>query len=238
MPAPSAMTNPSRVASNGREGALRVAVSVARARASSRSRRGRSGVIARSPCRPRGSASASPRRISSAASPIACEPVAQAETIGVVRTPARRARSRAGPSPSPRGRRPGRTVTSAPRPRSRRTSCCCRVWLIRRRSSRPRRRPAPARSRSSRRRERLLRGRDREEDRAVEPPDLLRRDAARRVEVLDLAGDRDREVARVERADLSIPLSPATRRSQVDSQSFPTGVTAPMPVIATRRIPW
>ena len=34
----------------------------------------------------------------------------------------------------------------------------------------------------------------------------------------------------------STPLCPATSASQVDRRSFPTGVTAPSPVMATRRI--
>jgi len=34
----------------------------------------------------------------------------------------------------------------------------------------------------------------------------------------------------------SMPLRPATAASQVDRQSFPSGVTAPSPVTAIRRI--
>ena len=78
MQAPSDMTKPARVASKGRDALVGSSSSATSPR------------IAQKPARisgwmhdsvpPASTASAAPRRISSAASPTACEPVAQAET--------------------------------------------------------------------------------------------------------------------------------------------------------------
>ena len=69
----------------------------------------------------------------------------------------------------------------------------------------------------------------------VEPARLLRRHDARRIEVLDLGGDAHGELARVERADQVDAAPPRERRLHVDGASLPSGVTAPSPVTTTLR---
>ena len=75
---PSPITNPSRVASNGREARGGCSSSAARPRIAQNPARISGWMHASVP--PAITASASPRRMSSAPSPTACEPVAQAET--------------------------------------------------------------------------------------------------------------------------------------------------------------
>ena len=72
------MTNPARVASNGRDARGGSSSSTASPRIAMKPARMSGWMHASVP--PAITASASPRLISSAASPIACEPVAQAET--------------------------------------------------------------------------------------------------------------------------------------------------------------
>ena len=85
--------------------------------------------------------------------------------------------------------------------------------------------------------ERLATGRDAEQHVALELPRLLRRDDLRRVEALHLAGDPHGQAVRVERGD---PVDAALARERGApgrlGTSSPSGVTAPMPVTATRLI--
>ena len=73
------MTNPARVASNGRDARDGSSSSPTSPRMAEKPPRMMGWTHASVP--PAMTASASPRRITSAASPIACEPVAQADTI-------------------------------------------------------------------------------------------------------------------------------------------------------------
>ncbi len=79
-------------------------------------------------------------------------------------------------------------------------------------------------------------GRDSEEHVAVEPARVLRAENRRLVEARTSAatrtGNPDASKARMK----PIPLCPATAASHVERWSFPSGVTAPSPVTATRRI--
>ena len=78
MHAPSPITNPARVASNGRDASVGSSSSATRPRIAQNPAR-MSGVIGAS-VPPASTTSACPRRIASAPSPIAVEPVAHAET--------------------------------------------------------------------------------------------------------------------------------------------------------------
>ena len=62
------------------------------------------------------------------------------------------------------------------------------------------------------------------------------RDERRRVEVVDLAGDLDREGGGVERGIARTPLRPLTHASQNASLPTPFGATTPSPVTTTRRM--
>ena len=78
MQAPSPITKPARVASNGREAFAGSSSSATRPRIAQNPARIKGWMQDSAP--PASTASAAPRRISSAASPIACEPVAHADT--------------------------------------------------------------------------------------------------------------------------------------------------------------
>ena len=86
--------------------------------------------------------------------------------------------------------------------------------------------------------ERLARRAERDQDAALELARLLRRGNGRRVEALDLAGDPDRKLARVEGGD---PVDRRSRRRARRARSrgcrAPSGVTPPTPVTATRPMP-
>ena len=82
-------------------------------------------------------------------------------------------------------------------------------------------------------RERLLGCTEREEDVAIEAFDVLWRGEAARIEVLDLPGDRDVEAVGVECLDVVDAASAGDRRLHVEEASLPSGVTTPMPVMAT-----
>ncbi len=86
-------------------------------------------------------------------------------------------------------------------------------------------------------RPRLARGRDGEQDVALQPPRLLRADDRLRLEALAprrrcARGTRSRRRTRSSRCR----CVPATAASQVDGASSPRGVTAPRPVTTTRRM--
>ena len=154
---------------------------------------------------------------------------------GVVRARDARARSRAGRSPSRRGRSAGSSARRgrgrarggpppAPGSRSRRRSRC------RRRSP-----PASGRSRSApRRRAPPCAAPSGEQDVPLELAHLLRRGDLRSASksftsAAILTGT---SLASKERIQ-SMPLSPATAARQVEGASLPSGVTAPSPVTAT-----
>ena len=150
---------------------------------------------------PASTASAWPFRICSAPSPIACDPVAQADTIAKFgpRIPSSIASCPLGESTSMFGMNIGETRSG---PRSRRMSCCCINWL----------KPTDTGAEDDAGALRLvavdpsvlhgfLGRREGEQDGAVEVPGALRRHRERRIEVLDLGGDLHREVLRVERPD-------------------------------------
>ena len=70
---------------------------------------------------------------------------------------------------------------------------------------------------------------------AVHPASPLGVDPVRRIEALQLAGERDRIARRIEESERPAPLLPAIRFSQNVSASLPSGVSAPTPVTTTRR---
>ena len=78
---------------------------------------------------------------------------------------------------------------------------------------------------------------DRELRIAVHPSRTLGIDPVGRIEVLDLARERDREPDGSNDSIREAPLFPAIRFVQKVSASFPSGVSAPTPVITTRRRP-
>ena len=83
--------------------------------------------------------------------------------------------------------------------------------------------------------DRLLRRRQRKEDATIEPFHLLVGGQLFRAEALHLGSDMDRILAGVEGRDEVDAAPPLDRALPVDATSFPSGVTAPMPVMTTLR---
>ena len=200
MHAPSPITKPARVASNGRIASVGSTSSATSPRIAQKPAR-ISGVIAAS-VPPARMMSAWPRTIVAAPSPIAVEPVAQAETgakFGPVMPEldrdlaARRVDERGGDEER-------RDAIGAALEED---VCCCSAIVAIPPIAEPTRIPTRAGSNSSIARlvPRLLRGGDGQEDVAIHPPRLLRGHERGGVEPSHLAGDSDRELARVEALD-------------------------------------
>ncbi len=151
--------------------------------------------------------SAWPRTIVAAPSPSAVEPVAQAETgaqFGPV-SPSWIAIWPLAVSTRADGMKNGETRSA---PRSRNTRCCSAIVAIPP-IAEPTRIPTRAGSKllDARFVPSLLRGGHGQENVPVHPPCLFRRDQRGRIEPVDLAGDRDGELARVERLDEADPAA-------------------------------
>ena len=206
MHAPSPITKPARVASNGRIASVGSTSSATRPRMAQKPAR-ISGVIAAS-VPPARTMSAWPRTIVAAPSPIAVEPVAQAETgakFGPVMPEldrdlaARRVDERRGDEE----RRDAVAAALEEASAAARRSSRCRRSPSRRGSRR-----APGRTpRSPASVPRLLRGGDGEQHVAVHPARLLGGHERGGVEPTHLAGDADGELARVERLDEADPAA-------------------------------
>ena len=237
MHAPSPITKPARVASNGRDASVGSSSSATSPRIAQKPARIERGDRASVP--PASTTSAWPRLIVAAPSPIAVEPVAQAETgakFGPVR-PSWIAIWPLAVSTSTDGMKNGETRSvpaSIEAPAAARRSWRCR------RS--PSRRGSPTRAGSNSLEPGVVPGLLRGGDGESRTLRSIRRaslggDQLRRVEAPHLGGDPHGILARVEASIQPIAArAPPPPHSQVDGASSPIGVTAPNPVMTTRRM--